>query len=671
MNILDTFFYMFEADTSKMKKGTDEADKSAKGLTDTLNKTDKAADQLSKNFVEMAKNGARAVAAVFALGAIKTLVNDTAALTAAQALQAQAMGVNVTQMTAYQAAIVSVGGTADGAAASLAGLRDKFVEMSRFGAMVGPEAFMFRQLGLSAKDMADSINDPTIALSKLAKTFETLNQTQRLFIGQKLGLDQGTISLLSQGQQAFDDMIAKQKELNAVTKEQADLAVKYKLAQNELGLTFETVKREIVTQLLPAFTWIVKGLSEGIQWLREHKEFAIAAFTGIAVAIGVVLLPPLIAATAAMWAFIAPILLAAAPFIALGVAIGLVIDDIAKFNAGQKSLIGDILERWPLIGQIAKAVAQIVSMAWDVVGTQLGTVAKLIKEDVAKAFDYLRTVMQPLNAVWQNFIDLVGKLWDKFKGAPINILNWIGNTLARATGGHYDNIGSTGAPGGTPAGSSTGADAARLGNSASGRTIADWLVANGGWTREQAAGIAGSFMQESGGRADAVNKSSGAYGLAQWLGSRVKDFKEFSGKDLQGSTLEEQLAFFNYETTRGKERAAGDRIRAAKTAEEAAIAHRKYYERPGAHEAEDARRVAYANMILAGQQQVKAANTPLASQSSAAISNSNRSSTLNVTGPTTINTQATDSKAIAETWQQELSRTWNDALDYHDNGVAA
>lgn len=668
MNILDTFFFMFEADATKVKKGADAGKKATDDLKDSVDKADKAADRLGKNFVEMAKNGAKAVAAMFALGAIKTLVNDTAAHTAAVAFQARAIDMSVTSMSAYQAAIVSMGGTAEAATQTLGTLRDKFVEMSRFGAMVGPEAFMFRQLGLSAEQMAESIKDPTVALSALAEKFQTLSQTQQLYIGKKLGLDQGTIMLLGQGKQAFDDMIAKQKELNAITQEQADLAVKYKLAQSELGITFESVKREIVTQLLPAFTWIVKGLSGMLQWMRDHKGFAIAFFSGIGIAIGAVLLPPLVAAAGAMIAFLAPILLAAAPFIALGAAIGLVVDDIEKFRSGQASLIGEILERWPLIGQIARAVGQIVTMAWDTIMVSLRAVGKIIREDVAKAFDYLRTAMEPMVKLWGDFLELVDKLWNKFKGAPIAVLNWIGNSLAKATGGKYDNVAEPGTAAATPA---PAAQAVKAASSGTGKEIADKLVASG-WTREQAAGIAGSFMQESGGRADALNKQSGAYGLGQWLGSRVKDFESWSGKSLQGSSLDDQIAFFNYETTKGKEKRAGDRIRAETTAEGAAMAHRKYYERPGEAEANDARRIQYANMILAGQQQIKNTNTPLATRPAGSFiaPQASRTTTVNVTGPTSINTQATDAKAISESYGQHLTRTLNDALDYHDDGVA-
>lgn len=120
-----------------------------------------------------------------------------------------------------------------------------------------------------------------------------------------------------------------------------------------------------------------------------------------------------------------------------------------------------------------------------------------------------------------------------------------------------------------------------------------------GWAPAQAAGITGSLVQESGLDPTRRNPKSGAYGIGQWLGSRVTDFKKFSGKDLVGSSLDDQLAFQQYELTQGIERPAGDKLRKTMTAEQAALVHSQDYERPGAAEANNGRRQALADDILA------------------------------------------------------------------------
>lgn len=103
-----------------------------------------------------------------------------------------------------------------------------------------------------------------------------------------------------------------------------------------------------------------------------------------------------------------------------------------------------------------------------------------------------------------------------------------------------------------------------------------------GWTFEQAAGIVGNLQVESGSNLDhtAYNKKEDAYGIAQWRGSRKEQFKKNYGKPIEESTFKEQLEFINWELNTDKTyRAAGAKLKEAKTASEAAAIFDKMYER--------------------------------------------------------------------------------------------
>lgn len=108
-----------------------------------------------------------------------------------------------------------------------------------------------------------------------------------------------------------------------------------------------------------------------------------------------------------------------------------------------------------------------------------------------------------------------------------------------------------------------------------------------GWSQAQATGIVANLQQESGLNHKAENKN-GMYGLAQWDTKRRAEFKKIMGMDIKESKREHQLAFIQYELTQGKEKAAGDKLRATKTKEEAAMSFSRNYERPGLNEAEKA-----------------------------------------------------------------------------------
>lgn len=102
-----------------------------------------------------------------------------------------------------------------------------------------------------------------------------------------------------------------------------------------------------------------------------------------------------------------------------------------------------------------------------------------------------------------------------------------------------------------------------------------------GWTREQAEGIAANLDQESGFKSDAVGDGGKAYGLAQWHPDRQADFAKFSGKEIRQASGAEQLEFIQHELTKGKERAAGDSLKTATNAYDAAAIVSRQYERPG------------------------------------------------------------------------------------------
>lgn len=124
-----------------------------------------------------------------------------------------------------------------------------------------------------------------------------------------------------------------------------------------------------------------------------------------------------------------------------------------------------------------------------------------------------------------------------------------------------------------------------------------------GWTKEQAAGLVANLQRESGYFDEDVISGSRtgdggkAVGIGQWHPPRQNDFKNQYKKNLKGSSFEEQLEFTNFELTKGKEKAAGDRLRKAKTAAQAGSIVSEYYERPEDKFGERAKRADMAEAV--------------------------------------------------------------------------
>lgn len=89
-----------------------------------------------------------------------------------------------------------------------------------------------------------------------------------------------------------------------------------------------------------------------------------------------------------------------------------------------------------------------------------------------------------------------------------------------------------------------------------------------GMTPYGAIGLVGNLYRESNLSPDSVNSSSGAYGIAQWLGSRKRNlFAKYGNKP----TLEQQLDFVWHELN-STHKTGRDRLNSAPTIEDAAKA---------------------------------------------------------------------------------------------------
>lgn len=663
-SLLESFYFVFDADTKGVKKGLDEGKSASTELEKSLQGLDKTASKIGIAFVDLAKKASAAVAAVVALGAVKKLVNDTAEHTFAVKQQAQALAISTETLSTWQNAVTLAGGTAEGATQSIGGLQQKLIELARMPGGMTPDGFMLKRLGLDNADLKNGIQDPISVMQKLAGTFGNLSSVQQQFVGKRLGLDQGTIALLAQGRRAFDEHIARTKELGVVTQQQAVAAANFNLQQKELNIVFETVAREVTGVLLPPLTWLLRKIEETVLFLREHKNFTIAFFVGIGVAVASTVVPAFTAAAAAVWAFLAPIIAGPLLVAAIVAAIALLYDDVVAFMNGQNSLLGELAKKWPWLGDIIRSTIEEIMAALRLLNAGI--------KDLVEYFVAISTFLVDIftkgpSAALDKLNEKTKNLFNDLKSHFGGVIDGAKNMWSAVTGNGAGKQEEARGLAGTNTPLTSKEQKER------GQYIAQSLVKKG-WTPEQAAGIAGSLLQESGGNEKAVNKTSGAEGIGQWLGVRKKNFEKYAGHSLAQSTLDEQINFMNYELTQGDERGAGKRLKAAQTPEEAARIHSQYYERPGAAEANNARREQNALMIAQAQKQIGDANSnPVNGQNSQTIANNVRNGgnkTITV-GGSTIVTQASDPRALAKGYSDHLHAQLKGAQDQDDDGIAA
>lgn len=117
---------------------------------------------------------------------------------------------------------------------------------------------------------------------------------------------------------------------------------------------------------------------------------------------------------------------------------------------------------------------------------------------------------------------------------------------------------------------------------------------NKGLTENQARGILGNLLQESNGNPNAINKTSGAYGIAQWLGDRKKNlFYRYNN----APTLDQQLEYI-WEELNLNEKPALEKLLQTDTIAEATRAFANHYERAGKNEMNINRRIQLAYQAI-------------------------------------------------------------------------
>lgn len=144
------------------------------------------------------------------------------------------------------------------------------------------------------------------------------------------------------------------------------------------------------------------------------------------------------------------------------------------------------------------------------------------------------------------------------------------------------------------------------------------------------------YFESAGGNPNAVNPTSGARGLAQWLGSRRDLFRQQMGKSVEEANAQEQLDFVVWELN-NSEKAAYDKVRSATTLAEKTDAFGRSYERAGKGELAGSmgRRIALAE-IAAGSGSYQDLQAAAAADNRGVVDiniNSNAPATVRAQGP--------------------------------------
>lgn len=628
--IIDSLLVKLGLDSSEFDAKKSKVDK---GLKDTGGEADKTGAKLKKSgkdgaegFENVAKSAAKFLALIGGTMAVKRFIENQIEANAALDRFAQNLDQSANSISAWGNAAELAGGSAEG----LQGTMDMLSKSQTELQLTGQSGIIpyFSALGVSLADTQGKVRPVNELLLDLSDRFSKMDRTTANNMGRMMGIDQGTMQLLLKGRSEVELMIRRQKEYGAVTKQQAEEASRLRNAMVSSRQSFEAFGRELLSAATPALEKMFAIFADFGAWIRENKEFVQTFLTIIAVGL------------AGIAAATIPINLTVVAVLALAAAIAALWQDYQTWKRG-----GDSFIDWSKWEPGFKAAGAGIKWLKDLLGD-------MVYRAIAAA--------DVLSAVFN-------RDWERAKFAAGEFMS--GNGKKYGADEAPAPPGMPGAPApAAPSGTVNSTGKSPAGGAKEEQAAMAYFQAQG-WSREQAAGLAANIKRESAFRPDAVGDNGKAYGIGQWHPDRQAEFKKKFGKDIQGSTLEEQMAFMHYELTQGNERKAGNLLKGAAGADEAAAIVSKHYERPADREGEAAKRGQMALAMLGGvpgasQAAVGAGAVQVAQANAAAAPGATSKSVETHIGEVKVYTAATDANGIATDMGKSLDYLFTSQANY-------
>lgn len=342
-NTVEQIFVELLLNAKGYNKDADEAVKKSEKLEKGLGGTEKQAAKTDKSIAKFttglgkAVKGVAGFAAVIAAGTgLLKLADEARKANDELNFLSKNLGMSSGEVKAWQGAAAAMGGSAQGMAGDMKGLNSS---MNDF-AMTGESSMlpMFNTLGVSMVDAQGKVRGTNDVMLDLADSMSKMDREQAFLMGQKLGFDEGTINTLLQGRDAMQEMVDYHKQMYTSNKQELEASRKLSENQAKLGAHWDSMKLMMGNAIIPLLVKLSNVALRFFEFLQRHQKTVKTVFEGMAIFLGMLVVPLLGKALVAALLFMAPFL----PFIAivglLSAAFIALYDDYKTWAEGGESL---------------------------------------------------------------------------------------------------------------------------------------------------------------------------------------------------------------------------------------------------------------------------------------------------------------------------------------------
>lgn len=415
--VIDALLVTFGLDPSGIKKGAEEGKSSLEGLKSTALKV---------------------FAVIGGAVAVKAMISNFSDGADAAMKLSDALGENMEDIQAMGRAAALEGGSVDGFNGSMKNLNSQLVQMATTGG--GRSKKVFDELGISATDAAGKVRPVSDVMLDLSDRFKGLSAQEAAGLGDKIGLDAGTINLLRKGREEIALATKAQKELGVYTKQDALVAAEFNDTMDNMKTAVTMATAPIIQMIVPALTlladWatkaavIVRKSFQAINdFVKEHGAVIAVAIGAAATIIAMKYRQAIMQATAAMIRLgiatviaNAPLYLMIAVIALISAAIGILVEDFMVWMDGGESAIGAVLGDFETFSATTKEIIDkfgaLFMAVWELISTPTKAFFALIKGLFTGDFGDFFTLID-------SFGEKFGNVWDLIKSPAETFFTWL------------------------------------------------------------------------------------------------------------------------------------------------------------------------------------------------------------------------------------------------------
>lgn len=331
-----------EAIDAKLRKSLKDTEKTARetgegfdDLGDNIANVNKALESKLKILATASRRLAGFFAVITGSNALQRLANGVANANDQLQFLSRRLGMAARDVRALDTAIAALGGTNASAINTIQSLNQGIQEM----VIMGNDALIpfFGALGVGVTDAAGNVREMDDILLDMADSLSRMDPQRAYALATAMGLDDGVANALLQGRDAMKEMLEMHEALYVSTQAELEASRELRRAQTFLGRQWESLKTLLADAIIPHLIKMTEMVSGWIDFLLRNERTVKNVFEGMAIALGVVLIPMLTKAALAMIAFLSPVLATAAAVTALAIAFVLLYDDYKTWAEGGKS----------------------------------------------------------------------------------------------------------------------------------------------------------------------------------------------------------------------------------------------------------------------------------------------------------------------------------------------